>query len=81
MTWLCDDCSVNTWWEFYAVKHELWPSDANMLCIGCLEARIGRLLTANDFPELPINSLDDSNPETRRFSCKSRRLKARLALR
>jgi hypothetical protein len=26
-----------------------------MLCIGCLEARLGGKLVASDFPELPIN--------------------------
>jgi hypothetical protein len=27
-----------------------------MLCITCLENRIGRILTPEDFPDLPVNT-------------------------
>lgn len=63
----CWDCTVNTYdiGEYYMVTDELWelatiyadnecPSDV-MLCIGCLENRIGGKLVASDFPDYPIN--------------------------
>lgn len=45
------------------VTDELWYSvttamDTNgMLCIGCLESRRGKLLTARDFIDAPINDI------------------------
>lgn len=60
----CVDCSENTsrWFlaEYYMVDFDLWNSvmgsqNTGMLCIGCLEARIGRELTSADFIEAPIN--------------------------
>ena len=54
----CMDCDVNTQeiGEFYMVDWELWeqavPGGKGMLCIGCLEARLGRRLEPTDFPEL-----------------------------
>jgi len=65
----CWDCNINTLDinEYYMVTDELWElatiyaandnhcSTDVMLCIGCLEARIGGKLTTGDFPELPIN--------------------------
>jgi hypothetical protein len=29
----------------------------HMLCIGCLEQRLGRLLTKDDFTDAPVNSI------------------------
>lgn len=59
---LCNDCNVNTSihgiQEYYMVQHELWESVAGnceFLCIGCLEARLGRELTPEDFTNYPIN--------------------------
>jgi hypothetical protein len=55
----CIDCSVNTHFirEYYMVQFDLWYSVANegMLCIGCLEDRLGRNLTPEDFIDAPIN--------------------------
>lgn len=56
MCTLCTD-------EYYMVDDELWASATDeqdtptdvMLCIGCLESRLGGKLTAEDFPDLPIN--------------------------
>lgn len=45
------------------VTDDVWYSavtamDASgMLCIGCLESRIGRFLTADDFSPAPINQI------------------------
>lgn len=48
------------------------------LCIGCLEARIGRRLVPDDFPDVPIN--DPSHVDDPRFawSWRTARLRARL---
>ena len=72
----CIDCGINTHdiKEYYMVKNEIWfglkLNRSGMLCIGCLENRLGRRLKPNDFPDLPINT----NP----FNEHSERLKERL---
>jgi len=63
--WHCLDCGVHTGQveceEYYMVSKDLWQSSVKedeedgMLCIGCLETRIGRLLTPDDFPPIPVN--------------------------
>lgn len=61
------------------VKLPIWLQagmiyDGGMLCIGCLETRIGRQLTRSDFDmDLPINTLQEGP-----FSTRSDRLKNRL---
>jgi hypothetical protein len=74
---LCMDCQVDISkiGEHYFIKTDLWlsvvSSNKGMLCIGCLEKRIGRLLTKADFTDCYIN-----NPK---FSGMSKRLLNRLA--
>lgn len=57
----CIDCSVVTTDidEYYMVHDGIWmtacPKKSGMLCIGCLEERLGRTLTAADFTDAPIN--------------------------
>lgn len=72
--WKCLDCKIDTSHEHYFIHTELWLSVVNskngMLCIGCLENRLGRKLTANDFTDAYINRLD--------FGVKSVRLVNRL---
>jgi hypothetical protein len=59
----CHDCGMCTLCnnEYYMVDNGLWDTATEdfgghgMLCIGCLEARIGDRLQADDFPDLPIN--------------------------
>jgi hypothetical protein len=44
-------------WELatvYAANDNCCATDV-MLCIGCLENRIGGVLTPKDFPDFPIN--------------------------
>lgn len=59
----CLDCSVNTCFidEYYMVFDEVWllanPARKGMLCIRCLEKRIGRELVSNDFTGAPVNFL------------------------
>lgn len=57
----CAACSINTLHidEYYMVTDEIWltawPDKRGMLCIGCLEDRLGRQLTSDDFTDAPIN--------------------------
>ena len=76
----CDDCGecTNCIGEYYMVEDEVWYSalspmrKADMLCVGCVELRIGRLLTKDDFSDAPLNSLP--------FWIRSERLKTRLGI-
>lgn len=64
----CKDCGVNTndIGEYYMVLDSIWKEagmgkedGAGMLCIGDLEKRLGRTLTAKDFmPNVPVNIPD-----------------------
>lgn len=72
--WLCVDCGVDTGevHEYYMVADDLWAAAGDvpgMLCIGCLETRLGRMLTRDDFTGAPVNA--DLWPQ-------SSRLRARL---
>jgi len=76
----CVDCKVNTFEidEYYMVHDEIWLSagmrlNGGMLCIGCLEERLGRQLVAADFTSYPIN--------TGFWQARSRRLRSRLTCR
>lgn len=49
-------------WEWYMVRDEIWSlvnagheEETHYLCIGCLEGRLGRGLTARDFADLEVN--------------------------
>lgn len=74
----CVDCSVNTGAidEYYMVKDEVWAEAQmnaydGMLCIGCLETRLGYQLNRSHFTDCPLNVKD--------FTPKSDRLKSRFA--
>ena len=77
----CKDCGVHTSriGEYYMVKDGVWADAGGspefgwgMLCIGCLEKRLGRQLVSTDFLDIYLNSLD--------FGIKSERLLNRLAV-
>lgn len=57
----CLDCGVSTnkIGEHYMLTDKTWyqahSSERGMLCIGCLEARLGRKLTRNDFNDSHVN--------------------------
>ena len=59
--WKCLDCHVDTGkiGEHYMLKDEVWflvnNSKSGMLCIGCLEDRLGRKLLTSDFKDCHIN--------------------------
>jgi len=82
----CADCGVGTitLGEFYMVRRQIWEKawagrrrpwthlpGQEILCIGCLEARIGRTLTRSDFSDVPVNDINDG-------SYRSDRLRDRL---
>jgi hypothetical protein len=58
---LCLDCGVNTSQigEYYYINLDTWlsvvHSKEGMLCIGCLEIRLGRRLNSSDFTKCFIN--------------------------
>lgn len=57
----CHDCKLSTLYvgEYYMVHNELWdkayPEHDGMLCIACLEKRVGRALTRDDFTDALVN--------------------------
>jgi hypothetical protein len=85
----CVDCGIDTCplgWdgeaEFYKVHDAVWAevgmvSNGGMLCVGCIEQRLGRRLTPDDFTDAPIN-----DPELYRihyaWSWRTQRLQDRL---
>jgi hypothetical protein len=55
-------------WQWYIVYPDVWAAAGlkftdGCLCIPCLEQRLGRVLTAADFPPAPIND-PDAHPNT-----------------
>jgi hypothetical protein len=68
----CIDCEVDTRSEYYMVHDWVWelsgmnPYDG-MLCIGCLEKRLGRKLIKGDFPNIPINWISPCFDKSERF--------------
>lgn len=58
----CLDCQVDTGkiGEYYFLHPEIWNAAHNskkgMLCVGCIEKRLGRKLNASDFAECTLNS-------------------------
>jgi len=58
---ICHDCSFDTFHsEYYMLKHNLWDKligkeNIEMLCIGCVENRLGRELVSSDFLDCPLN--------------------------
>ena len=58
---ICLDCDVNTALnnEYYMLESEVWkeaiPDLWGMLCLNCVELRLGRQLWPEDFTEAPLN--------------------------
>lgn len=70
--WLCVDCTRNTKFEHYFVNNNVWFVQAKMpeqgmLCVDCIEHRIGRRLNKFDFTDAHIN-----NPRTNQMTDKLR---------
>jgi len=87
MTWytqnevrMCQDCGHDTYMmgELYMLQFYLWDDMlertgwAHMLCIGCVEERLGRRLERSDFINCPLNF------ELRYTKRQSLRLRSRL---
>jgi hypothetical protein len=56
----CKDCASD-YDEYYMVQNDVWKACGagdGMLCIGCLEKRIGRKLRRQDFTDAPVNEID-----------------------
>lgn len=55
----CIDCGTSTFQkEYYMVWDRLWEKagmDKGMLCIDCLENRLGHRLEVHDFTYAPVN--------------------------
>lgn len=71
----CADCDVNTSdiGEYYMVRDDIWTITgldyiSTMLCIQCLENRIGRKLAPNDFTDAPINLPNFFGPKSDRLA-------------
>jgi hypothetical protein len=50
----CADCGISTFPEYYMVRTALWRLHGvgrKMLCVGCLESRMGRQLAPEDFKD------------------------------
>jgi hypothetical protein len=66
----CLDCGTNVvrLGEYFMVWDDVWlranPDDRGMLCIGCLEQRLGRQLYPLDFADAPVN-FDHVGPRLR----------------
>lgn len=57
----CVDCGVDTNNEYYMILDDIWEAFGagdGMLCVGCLEHRIGRELDVSDFTNCPLNVID-----------------------
>lgn len=67
--WKCKDCSIDTGKarEHYFLKDEVWSEASmgkvGMLCVGCVELRLARILAPSDFTSAWIN-----NPRTQQMS-------------
>jgi hypothetical protein len=68
MSYICADCGTDTTpcpgeWEYYMVHNTVWSCaqmKGGFLCVGCLEARLGRKLEPCDFTDVIGN--DPDNP-------------------
>jgi len=56
---LCRDCRIDTKEikEYYMIDNSIWHryGTVGMLCIGCIEYRLGRELGKADFTLAPVN--------------------------
>ena len=56
---ICYDCGEKG--EFYFVKDDLWnkfvPKSKHILCLKCLEKRLGRKLKKSDFKEFDLHKI------------------------
>lgn len=59
----CADCGASTLHghEYYMLRTKVWAATRvrkrAMLCVGCVEHRLGRLLRPDDFADVPLTHL------------------------
>jgi hypothetical protein len=76
--WTCYDCGADTLSEYYMVWDEVWTKAGArdefgfLLCVGCLERRLGRRLGAEDFTDALINSPRYSWRDSPRLAARKR---------
>lgn len=70
---ICSVCEQPTDHEYYMVKHHIWKEAGSnpYCCIGCLEERLGRKLTSEDFLPCLLNEHIKEYPK----ATKGRKLK------
>ena len=62
---LCKDCGKDCGIDdkdYYMVKHEIWQRHGvgeRMLCMDCMENRLGHKLTASDLLDCPLNTFNE----------------------
>lgn len=77
----CISCNFNTLYgkEYYMLVDEIWltvnPAEKGMLCIGCVEEKLGRELHRSDFTDAPINSLTIWGGKSPRLANRLQRVK------
>ena len=85
----CVDCHTDTCptdhrrAEYYVVHDHIWKQAGmapfgGMLCIGCLEQRIGRTLNAGDFDDCELNDLAAYRDNRYAWAYRTPRLERRL---
>lgn len=72
---LCMDCGSDTSItdEYYMLKDFVWlkanPKSRGMLCLSCVEKRLGRPITRKDFKlDVPVNEMSRSEEVQRRLN-------------
>ena len=68
---MCVGCGQSTLGEFYRLRDHIWAgANCNAtgaeLCIGCVDERLGRRLTREDFDNVPAN-FDRTIPKRQRL--------------
>ena len=69
----CVDCKINTAkiGEYYVVQDKVWAAaniDQGMLCVGCLDFRLGQQLTPQDFKDCQLNK--NQHQKSARLLCR-----------
>lgn len=75
--WACGDCDMDTRTEYYTVHDiiwEVWGNGEDLLCVGCLERRMGRELGMGDFPHYLINVVNRDEKSDRLYNRLTRTL-------
>lgn len=59
LDWVCRGCGCSVEQEYYMLHDSVWQQvyqrRSGMLCVGCVESRLGRELTCHDFVPCGLN--------------------------